>query len=80
MPACALPCRFDFVRRRLSVVLDYEGQALLVCKGAMEETLALCTWVQDGEAVLPMEDRWAGVWGSWVGGVKRGGWVGGLGE
>jgi len=44
---------FDFSRRRMSVVLERSGggPALLVCKGAVEEMLALCTQVElsDGE-------------------------------
>jgi len=35
---------FDFQRRRMSVVLaGSDGQHLLVCKGAVEEMLAICT-------------------------------------
>jgi len=39
---------FDFNRRRMSVVLERSGggPALLVCKGAVEEMLALCTQVE----------------------------------
>ncbi len=33
---------FDFVRRRMSVIMRVNGQNLLVCKGAVEEVLALC--------------------------------------
>lgn len=47
------------MRRRLSVILQQSGRALLVCKGAMEEVLVLCSRVQDGEELLPLEDRWA---------------------
>lgn len=44
---------FDFVRRRLSVILaDSNGAHLLVCKGAVEEMLQTATRVrQDGLAV-----------------------------
>ncbi|AXK57309.1 magnesium-translocating P-type ATPase [Pseudomonas protegens] len=44
---------FDFVRRRLSVILaDARGDHLLVCKGAVEEMLETATRVrQDGLAV-----------------------------
>jgi P-type Mg2+ transporter len=35
---------FDFVRRRMSVVIEQEpGRHRLICKGAMEEVLAICT-------------------------------------
>ena len=46
---------FDFERRRMSVVVrDPEGRHLLISKGAVAETLGICTHVAevDGEAVL----------------------------
>ncbi|MDN7671182.1 magnesium-translocating P-type ATPase [Burkholderia oklahomensis] len=47
---------FDFVRRRLSVVVeDPRGVHLLVCKGAVEEMLAVSTHVQDDEGVRPLD-------------------------
>ncbi|AYE31269.1 magnesium-translocating P-type ATPase [Burkholderia pseudomallei] len=47
---------FDFVRRRLSVVVeDPRGTHLLVCKGALEEMLAVSTHVQDDEGVHPLD-------------------------
>jgi Mg2+-importing ATPase len=46
---------FDFQRRRMSVVLAQGGQApQLVCKGAIEEVLAACSQVQQGDAVRPL--------------------------
>lgn len=47
---------FDFVRRRMSVVVaEQDGQQhLLICKGAVEEILAVCSQVQHGERVDPM--------------------------
>ncbi|KAI8066511.1 hypothetical protein BC940DRAFT_240127 [Gongronella butleri] len=39
---------FDFVRRRMSVILEEVSQAnkyMLVCKGAVEETMAVCSHV-----------------------------------
>jgi Mg2+-importing ATPase len=51
---------FDFVRRRMSVVVeDKSGLNTLICKGAVEEVLSLCTRVEvKGEAieVLPEHD------------------------
>ncbi len=51
---------FDFVRRRMSVVVeDKTGLNTLICKGAVEEVLSLCTRVEvEGEAieVLPEHD------------------------
>jgi P-type Mg2+ transporter len=40
---------FDFVRRRLSVVLGREdGKHILICKGAIEEVFAVCTRYEIG--------------------------------
>jgi Mg2+-importing ATPase len=40
---------FDFQRRRMSVVLSREsGEHILICKGAVEEVLAVCTQYQLG--------------------------------
>jgi Mg2+-importing ATPase len=51
---------FDFVRRRMSVVIeDKAGLNTLICKGAVEEVLSLCTRVEvQGEVieVLPEHD------------------------
>jgi len=51
---------FDFVRRRMSVVVeDDAGLNTLICKGAVEEVLGLCTRVEvKGEVieVLPEHD------------------------
>ena len=44
---------FDFVRRRLSVVVEDEtGLNTLICKGAVDEVLDLCTRVQEKEEVI----------------------------
>jgi Mg2+-importing ATPase len=46
---------FDFQRRRMSVVVaENDTHHLLVCKGAVEEILAVCTQVQHGDAVQPL--------------------------
>ena len=51
---------FDFVRRRMSVVVEDEtGLNTLICKGAVEEVMSLCTRVEvKGEVieVLPEHD------------------------
>jgi Mg2+-importing ATPase len=48
---------FDFVRRRLSVVVEARsGEQLLVCKGAVDETLAVSSWVKDRGGVRPLDD------------------------
>ena len=41
---------FDFVRRRMSVIVEDEtGLNILICKGAVEETMALCNRVEHKE-------------------------------
>lgn len=58
---------FDFQRRRMSVVLKkHNGKHLLICKGAVEEMLGLCTSAFDpgedrslhieNDTVVPMDD------------------------
>ncbi|OWY38206.1 magnesium-translocating P-type ATPase [Xenophilus sp. AP218F] len=51
---------FDFVRRRLSVIVsDPRGGQLMVSKGAVEEMLAVSSHIQDqhGQRVLNAEER-----------------------
>ncbi|WP_088835012.1 magnesium-translocating P-type ATPase [Paenibacillus tyrfis] len=46
---------FDFNRRRMSVVLEKGGNGhLLICKGAIEEILSVCTHVSDQGEVVPL--------------------------
>ncbi len=46
---------FDFERRRLSVVVgDADGQTRMICKGALEEVLAVCTSVEVDGCVRPL--------------------------
>ncbi len=47
---------FDFERRRMSVVVDYEGSHVLICKGAVEEIYACCTHYQIDDHVYPLID------------------------
>lgn len=48
---------FDFVRRRLSVVVEgLKGEHLMVCKGAVEEMLAISTHIRDGDQVRELDD------------------------
>jgi Mg2+-importing ATPase len=49
---------FDFTRRRLSVVVQKDGQPpLMICKGAVEEVVAVCTRYQLGDAVAPLDPQ-----------------------
>jgi Mg2+-importing ATPase len=46
---------FDFQRRRMSVVVsEREDHHELICKGAVEEILAVCTQVRHGERTEPL--------------------------
>ena len=48
---------FDFVRRRMSVVVEEMGkQHVLICKGAVEEVLKVCTQLKVDGKVLPMDE------------------------
>ncbi|EOI5760883.1 magnesium-translocating P-type ATPase [Cronobacter turicensis] len=49
---------FDFVRRRVSVVVERYGahQQTLICKGAVEEMLAISTHIRDGDTVYALDD------------------------
>ena len=47
---------FDFVRRRMSVVVENEaGLNTLICKGAVDEVLSLCTRVEINGEVISIE-------------------------
>ncbi len=45
---------FDFQRRRMSVVIDYEGDHVLICKGAVEEIFHACNRYQVDDDVNPL--------------------------
>ena len=45
---------FDFQRRRMSVVVDHEGDHLLICKGAVEEILSVCDRYQIDDEIHTM--------------------------
>jgi Mg2+-importing ATPase len=47
---------FDFQRRRMSVVVDYEGDHVLICKGAVEEIYSCCSHYQVDDEVYPLID------------------------
>ena len=52
---------FDFQRRRMSVVVsERDDHHELICKGALEEVLAVCALVREGDRDLPLTaDRMA---------------------
>ncbi len=46
---------FDFQRRRMSVVVsERDDHHELICKGALEEVLSVCTQVQEGDKAVPL--------------------------
>jgi Mg2+-importing ATPase len=45
---------FDFQRRRMSVAVEYEGDHVLICKGAVEEIYSICSYYQIDEEVYPL--------------------------
>jgi len=48
---------FDFVRRRLSIVVaDENGKQQLICKGAVEEMLEIATHLREGDKTLELDD------------------------
>jgi Mg2+-importing ATPase len=47
---------FDFQRRRMSVVIDYGGVHVLICKGAVEEIFRVCTRYQVDDDINPLID------------------------
>ncbi|HEX2867457.1 MAG TPA: magnesium-translocating P-type ATPase [Ignavibacteriales bacterium] len=53
-PVDELP--FDFQRRRMSVVIEYEGDHVLICKGAVEEIYSVCSRYQVEDEVYPLID------------------------
>jgi P-type Mg2+ transporter len=48
---------FDFIRRRTSVVVSGESDHLLITKGAPEETLAICTFIEKNGSISPLTDK-----------------------
>ncbi len=47
---------FDFVRRMLSVVVEHDGERLLLTKGAPESLLPKCSRYLDGDEVKPLTE------------------------
>lgn len=50
---------FDFMRRRMSVVLTQsKNEPVLFCKGAVEEMLEICSQVEDSGQAKPLSDEY----------------------
>lgn len=47
---------FDFVRKRMSVVIDYEDMHVLICKGAVEEVYGVSSHYQVDDDIYPLFD------------------------
>ncbi|MCX6970745.1 MAG: magnesium-translocating P-type ATPase [Verrucomicrobia bacterium] len=47
---------FDFQRKRMSVVVDYESDHVLICKGAVEDIYKACTHYQVDDEIHVMID------------------------
>lgn len=47
---------FDFSRKRMSVVVDYENDHVLICKGAVEEMYKVCDRYQVDDDINPLID------------------------
>ncbi len=48
---------FDFERRRMSVVAEDSNVHQLVCKGALQEILNVCTQVRHNGDIVPLDDN-----------------------
>ncbi|MDR0839774.1 MAG: magnesium-translocating P-type ATPase [Christensenellaceae bacterium] len=49
---------FDFARRRMSVVLrDVSGKRQLITKGAVEELIAISSYVEMNGSILPLDEK-----------------------
>ncbi len=46
---------FDFERRRMSVVVQ-NGELLMITKGAVEEILSICSYIEDNRTIHPLTD------------------------
>ncbi len=48
---------FDFERRRLSVVVEQDGKPLLICKGAPESVLPVCSKYEIDGQFIPLDEK-----------------------
>jgi Mg2+-importing ATPase len=48
---------YDFVRKRLGVVIQEGTTRQLIVKGALDNVLSVCTQVQEGPAAVPIDDE-----------------------
>jgi Mg2+-importing ATPase len=48
---------FDFVRKRLSVVVEYQNQRFMITKGAPEEVAKVCAYYEVGDVIADITDE-----------------------
>jgi Mg2+-importing ATPase len=49
---------FDFERRRMSVVVsEHDDHHVIICKGALEEMLSVCSLVKEGDTEVPLTEE-----------------------
>jgi len=48
---------FDFVRKRLSIVVEYQNQRFMITKGASEEVAKICSFYEVGEVIADITDE-----------------------
>ena len=54
---------FDFERRRMSVVVSEQPEVhQLICKGALQEILSVCTQVRYGDEIVPLSETSVGAY------------------
>jgi P-type Mg2+ transporter len=51
---------FDFMRRRMSVIIDGRGERLLICKGAVEEVFRVCSTGEVDGRTFPLDESHLG--------------------
>ena len=47
---------FDFQRKRMSVIIEYEDAHILICKGAVEDVYGVCDRYQIDEEIYPLTE------------------------
>jgi P-type Mg2+ transporter len=49
---------FDFIRRRMSVIVEgKDGKHTIICKGAVEELMSICTMVENNNGLEPITEE-----------------------
>ncbi|MFH1633761.1 MAG: magnesium-translocating P-type ATPase [Chloroflexota bacterium] len=46
---------YDFIRKRLTVVVEENGQKQMITKGALDNVLAVCSQIRRGEAIATLD-------------------------